>query len=192
MKTKELLQDTAIAIMLAIAAAGSSYYTAHVLQDGKIKELDMDKEVLTRTIEDMNVVNEYQCNIVSDLLIIQKIMDDGATLIQAKTIIEASNRYNIDPVLISVLIKSESAYKRDKHSLKGVIGLCGINTNVWKDLPFNVYLDSGNIEACAYILNHYLEKSDYDYLKAITKYKSNTNAGYLYALEVMKKYEEKQ
>jgi soluble lytic murein transglycosylase-like protein len=114
-----------------------------------------------------------------------RVMTSGASKTNAEAVINASKMYNVSPVVLTALIQSESSFRFRKHDLPYVIGLCGINTKVWTDLPHNPHTDSGNIHCSAYILRHYLDKSDGDYEEAVTRYKGYSRLGMAQAKRVM-------
>ena len=58
-----------------------------------------------------------------------------------------------------------------------VIGLCGINTRVWKFEDLNVSTPTGNLEAGARILSKYLEQYKGNYLQALWSYKGRGSNG---------------
>ena len=74
------------------------------------------------------------------------------------------------------MVKSESGFKTVRHAVPYVVGLAGINTKVWKDLPANPCTDKGNIECAAYILSIYYKKHG-DYLLALKAYKGWSKLG---------------
>ena len=51
-----------------------------------------------------------------------------------------------------------------------MIGLCGVNTKVWKFKDIDVHTVSGNLEAGARILRYYLDRHG-DYKQALWSYK---------------------
>ena len=70
--------------------------------------------------------------------------------------LEASKEYEVNPLLLTHLINSESMYKeRVKHSLSYVKGLAGINERVWK-IPNTTPKEQ--IFAGAYVFKVYLDK----------------------------------
>jgi len=85
--------------------------------------------------------------------------------------------------LLGRLTNSESSFKQRKHSLNYVVGLCGINTRWWnrQTTPFNPYNDKGNIYMMVHVLNIYLEETDGNVLRALTKYKGDCSEGLRYA-----------
>lgn len=57
-----------------------------------------------------------------------------------------------------------------------VIGLCGINTRVWKFEDLNVSTPTDNLEAGARILRYYLDRHG-DYKQALWSYKGRGSNG---------------
>jgi len=84
------------------------------------------------------------------------------------------------------LIKSESGFKTVRHSLNYVVGIAGINTKVWTDLPANPCTEKGNIECAAYILSVYHKKHK-NYLLALKAYKGWSALGERQARLVLSK-----
>ena len=58
-----------------------------------------------------------------------------------------------------------------------VVGLCGVNTKVWKFNDIDVHTVSGNLEAGARILSKYLEQYKGNYLQALWSYKGRGSNG---------------
>lgn len=103
--------------------------------------------------------------------------------------LEAAKTYNINPLLLTHLINSESMYKEKvKHSLSSVKGLAGINERVWK-IPNKTSKEQ--IFAGAYILRVYLDKYKGNEVEALHGYKGKTPLGRRQALLVYKKYKGK-
>lgn len=100
--------------------------------------------------------------------------------------LEASKEYEVNPLLLTYLINSESMYKeRVKHSLSYVKGLAGINERVWK-IPNTTPKEQ--IFAGAYVFKVYLDKYKGDELEALHGYKGRSPLGRRQALLVYKKY----
>jgi len=129
----------------------------------------------TSTIE---VVDRYEQDAIVKL---------GASEKQTLIIMEAARTNEVSPIVLASLIFTESSFKKVKHSEPGVIGLCGINTNIWTNIcPYNPTTNKGNIYASAWILKHYLKKGKGDYRKAITYYKGWSKKGKRQAKNVLK------
>ena len=100
--------------------------------------------------------------------------------------LEASKEYEVNPLLLTHLINSESMYKeRVKHSLSYVKGLAGINERVWK-IPNTTPKEQ--IFAGAYVFKIYLDKYKGNELEALHGYKGRSPLGKRQALLVYKKY----
>ena len=100
--------------------------------------------------------------------------------------LEASKEYEVNPLLLTHLINSESMYKeRVKHSLSYVKGLAGINERVWK-IPNTTPKEQ--IFAGAYVFKVYLDKYKGNELEALHGYKGRSSLGKRQALLVYKKY----
>lgn len=103
--------------------------------------------------------------------------------------LEAAKIHNVNPLLLTHLINSESMYKeRVKHSLSSVKGLAGINERVWK-IPNRT--NKEQIFAGAYVLRVYLDKYQGNEVEALHGYKGRTPLGRRQALLVYKKYKGK-
>ncbi|KGT36585.1 lysozyme family protein [Campylobacter fetus] len=98
---------------------------------------------------------------------------------------QASKKYSIDPKLLTILINSESSYKFTNHKLNFVKGLSGINEKIW-NIPNTTVLEQ--IHAGAYVLKHYLDRSNGDVLKALYRYKGLSKKGLRQAKLVYKIY----
>jgi len=110
---------------------------------------------------------------------------------QISYLLQASAKYNVDAEWLGALMYSESSCIHRRHAEKGVVGLCGINTNANKNLPYNPYTDSGNIMDSAYLLRNYLDVYK-TYPKAIKRYKGYSKKGEVQALEVQRIYRSMQ
>lgn len=136
---------------------------------------------LKQQILDEKQINEglYQEN---------KILANEVVLRQDITsvIVDAARSYNIDPMLLAKVIKSESNFRPNpKHVLPHIIGPAGINTKVWKDTKHNPHSYVGNIYTGAEILSFYLEDSD-SLTMALTRYKGLSPLGLKQAKEIVK------
>ena len=121
-----------------------------------------------------------------------KILANEVTLRQDITslIVDAARSYNLDPILLAKLIKSESNFRPNpKHALPHVTGPAGINTKVWKNTKHNPNSYVGNIYAGAEILSHYIEGSD-SLTLALARYKGLSPLGLEQAKEIVKEIEQ--
>lgn len=86
----------------------------------------------------------------------------------------AAKEYGIDPLLLTLLIDSESEYDVNvSHKANSVIGLGGINLKYWK-LPNDTLEEQ--IYAAAMVYAHYFDKYQ-DPIKALTAYKGISELG---------------
>lgn len=147
----------------------------------QVKVLQEQNKVLREDlIVELNVSEQmYQEN---------KILANEVVLRQDITsvIIDAARSYNLDPMLLAKVIKSESNFRPNpKHSLPNIIGPAGINTKVWTGTKHNPHSYVGNIYTGAEILSFYLEDSD-SLTMALTRYKGLSPLGLRQAKEIVK------
>ena len=101
-------------------------------------------------------------------------------------IVDAARSYNLDPMLLAKVIKSEGNFRPNpKHALPHVVGPAGINTKAWKTTLHNPNSYVGNIYAGAEVLSHYIEDSD-SLILALTKYKGLSPLGLSQAKQIVK------
>lgn len=156
------------------------------MDEVKQKEIMSDKITsLQEKVSKLETKIETLQNKVGQHGLLIRVMTSGASKKNAEAVIKASRMYDVSPVVLTALIHSESSFRHRKHDLPYVIGLGGINTKVWTDLPHNPHIDSGNIHCSAYILRHYLDRSA-DYEEAITRYKGYSKLGMAQAKKVMR------
>lgn len=121
-----------------------------------------------------------------------KILTNEVTLRQDITslIVDAARSYNLDPMLLAKLIKSESNFRPNpKHALPHVTGPAGINTKAWKHTKHNPHSYVGSYYAGAEILSHYIEDSD-SLTLALTRYKGLSPLGLSQAKQIVKEIEQ--
>ena len=105
-------------------------------------------------------------------------------------IVDAARSYNLDPMLLAKLIKSESNFRPNpKHALPHIIGPAGVNTKVWKTTLHNPNSYVGNIYAGAEILSYYIEDSD-SLTLALVRYKGLSPLGLSQAKQLVKELEQ--
>lgn len=103
-------------------------------------------------------------------------------------IVDAARSYNLDPMLLAKVIKSESNFRPNpKHTLPHIIGPGGINTKAHSKLKHNPNSYVGNIYASAEVLSYYLEDSD-SLILALTRYKGLSPLGLSQAKSILKEY----
>lgn len=104
----------------------------------------------------------------------------------AKSTQRAAKEYKLDPIMLTILINSESSYNpKAKHSLDYVKGLGGVNTK-YHSYPLNTSKEQ--IYASAIIFKTYLDKYQGNYLAALTAYKGISKEGRARAKEVYELY----
>lgn len=103
-------------------------------------------------------------------------------------IIDAARSYNLDPKLLAAVIKSESNFRPNPSHAIGQVGPGGVNVKAHKHLQHNPYSYVGNIYASAEILAKYVDDSD-SLTLAVTRYKSLSPLGMIYAKQVIADYE---
>lgn len=144
------------------------------------------KEVLT-----LNAQLQVEKQINEALYQENKILAKEIVLRQDITslIVDAARSYNLDPLLLAKVIKSESNFRPNpKHALPHVVGPAGINTKAWKTTLHNPNSYVGNIYAGAEILSHYIEDSD-SLTLALTRYKGLSPLGLSQAKQIVKEME---
>ena len=78
--------------------------------------------------------------------------------------------------LIILLAYSESSLNYNaKHSKKGVVGICGIDTRYWANELKDNGIKINSLESCEYVFNYYLEKNKGNKKKALLDYKGVIN-----------------
>lgn len=103
-------------------------------------------------------------------------------------IVDAARSYNLDPMLLAKVIKSESNFRPNpKHTLPHITGPGGINTKAHSKLKHNPNSYVGNIYASAEVLSYYLEDSD-SLILALTRYKGLSPLGLSQAKSILKEY----
>ena len=103
-------------------------------------------------------------------------------------IVDAARSYKLDPKLLAIVIKSESNFRPNPSHGIGQIGPGGVNVKFHKTLNHNPYSYVGNIYASAEILSKYVDDSD-SLTLAITRYKSISPLGMIYAKQVVADYD---
>lgn len=103
-------------------------------------------------------------------------------------IIDAARYYKLDPKLLAAVIKSEGNFRPNPTHAIGQIGPGGVNIKAHKNLLHNPNTYVGNIYASAEILAKYVDDSD-SLTLAVTRYKSLSPLGMIYAKQVIADYE---
>ncbi|ALH96735.1 lytic transglycosylase domain-containing protein [Acinetobacter equi] len=89
---------------------------------------------------------------------IQKAYSVNATTANrvAPIIVQSSDKYNLDPLLLAALIRQESSYRPTVVSPAGAVGLTQVMPRFWqKECPGDLYNEYININCGAYILKKY-------------------------------------
>lgn len=103
-------------------------------------------------------------------------------------IVDAARHYKLDPKLLAAVIKSEGNFRPNPTHAIGQVGPGGVNVKFHKSLTHNPYSYVGNIYASAEILAKYVDDSD-SLLLAVTRYKSLSPLGMIYAKQVLADYD---
>lgn len=140
------------------------------------KELNSDIKITASTYQAMI---EYTTTVNDEI----KLREDLTSLI-----IDAARSYKLDPKLLAIVIKSESNFRPNPNHAIGQIGPGGVNIKAHKTLNHNPHSYVGNIYASAEILSKYVDDSD-SLTLAITRYKSISPLGMIYAKHVVADYE---
>ena len=174
------IQLAAAAVFSAFALLGTlHYYKMTTDVDQLTAELHTAKTIIFQQQSD-------NASMASSIIV----LTDEVQLREDLTsvIVDAARAYNVDPMLLAKLIKSESNFRPDpKHALPQVTGSSGINTKANSKLKHNPYSYVGNIYASAEILSRYIETSD-SLTLALTRYKGLSPQGFGQAKEILKEY----
>lgn len=162
-----------------IIMASLSIYTIHILHEEHKVELS-NIQLKLDIAEQINEAYYNENKILANEIVLRQDI--------TSVIVDAAREYNIEPMLLAKIIKSESNFRPNPHhKLPYVAGPGGINTKEWKYLKHNPHSYVGNIYCSAEILGRYLENSD-SLIEAITKYKGFSKLGLKQAKEVVKDY----
>ena len=151
-------------------------------------EVEKDLKDANATIANLKEQVKVEQGINEALYQENKILVNEIVLRQDITsvIVDAARSYNIEPMLLAKVIKSESNFRPNpKHALPHVVGPAGINTKVWKNTLHNPNSYVGNIYAGAEVLSHYIEDSD-SLTLALTRYKGLSPLGLSQAKQIVK------
>lgn len=162
-----------------IIMAGLSSYTIHILHEEHRVELS-NIQLKLDIAEQINEAYYNENKILANEIVLRQDI--------TSVIVDAAREYNIEPMLLAKVIKSESNFRPNPHhKLPYVVGPGGINTKEWKHLKNNPHSYVGNIYCSAEILSKYLENSS-SLTNAIAKYKGFSKEGLKQAKEVVKDY----
>ena len=152
--------------------------------DAETRLLDAKKELETlRSMLDIQIAKEATRFIETNKIYEVMLNKDLNT---ADIVYRAAKEFDLEPILLTVLINSESEFDINKtHKNSQVSGLGGIHSKYWK-IPNKTIEEQ--IYACALVLNYYLTKYEGDVIKALTAYKGISQAGQARAKLVYEKY----
>lgn len=166
-----------IAFLAIIISLSTAFMIELQFRDAKILKLKDDLEVANNIAAEYIVENEILAN---EVVLRQDI---------TSLIVDAARSYNLDPMLLARLIKSESNFRPNpKHATPNIVGPAGINTKAWKNTKHNPHSYVGNIYTSAEILSHYVEDSD-SLTLALTRYKGLSPLGFSQAKQIVKETE---
>lgn len=172
---KHLYWNMALSLTVALAAVGI-YITNKDLKDANYIIASLKDQI--KVDQDINEALYQENKILTNEVVLRQ---DVTSLI-----VDAARSYNLDPMLLARVIKSESNFRPNpKHALPHVIGPAGINTKAWKHTKHNPNSYAGNIYTGAEILSFYLEDSD-SLTMALTRYKGLSPLGLKQAKEIVK------
>lgn len=167
-----------VIVFLAIIISLSTAFMIELqFRDAKILKLKDDLEVANNIAAEYITENEILAN---EVVLRQDI---------TSLIVDAARSYNLDPMLLARLIKSESNFRPNpKHATPNIVGPAGINTKAWKSTKHNPHSYVGNIYTSAEILSHYVEDSD-SLTLALTRYKGLSPLGFSQAKQIVRETE---
>lgn len=167
-----------IIVFLAIIISLSTAFMIELqFRDARILKLKDDLEVANNIAAEYITENEILAN---EVVLRQDI---------TSLIVDAARSYNLNPMLLARLIKSESNFRPSpKHATPNIVGPAGINTKAWKSTKHNPHSYVGNIYTSAEILSHYVEDSD-SLTLALTRYKGLSPLGFSQAKQIVKETE---
>ena len=172
---KHLYWNMALSLTVALAAI-DIYITNKDLKDANYIITSLKDQI--KVEQDINEALRQETKILANEIVLRQ---DVTSLI-----VDAARSYNLDPLLLARVIKSESNFRPNpKHALPHVIGPAGINTKAWKHTKHNPHSYVGNIYTGAEILSFYLEGSD-SLTMALTRYKGLSPLGLKQAKEIVK------
>ena len=176
---KHLYWKMALSVTVALAAI-DIYITNKDLKDANYIITSLKDQI--KVEQDINEAL-YQEN---KILVNEVVLRQDVTSL----IVDAARSYNLDPLLLARVIKSESNFRpNQKHALPHVIGPAGINTKAWKHTKHNPNSYVGSYYVGAEILSHYIEDSD-SLTLALTRYKGLSPLGLSQAKQIVKEIEQ--
>ena len=149
----------------------------------KVDQLTTDLNTAQTTISQQQSDN---ASMASSIIVLTEEVQLRENL--TSVIIDAARAYNVDPMLLAKLIKSESNFRPNlKHALPQVVCMAGINKKAHPKGTYNPATIHGCVMASAEILSKYLDDSD-SLTLALTRYKGLSPQGFSQAKELVKEY----
>ena len=93
---------------------------------------------------------------------------------------EASQKYNVDPKLVSAVAETESGFQQDAVSSAGAVGVMQLMPDTAAALGVNPYDEQQNIEGGAHYLREMLDDFGGDVRKAVAAYNAGAQAVHNY------------
>lgn len=176
------MKNTTSFMLILLAMLLFSALTIYLLIDQRTniyQKLTSQQEIIDKQASD----NEQMATTILLLVDEVQLRQDITSVI-----IDASRAYNIDPMLLTQLIKSESNFRPNiKHAISTVECMSGINTKQHPKTLHNPTSVVGCVYASAEILSKYIEDSD-GLTLALTKYKGFSPLGHTQAKQVLSDY----
>lgn len=145
------------------------------------------QEFQAKQIQKQEIYYKQEVKNITEEFIIKKVEcyspgnSDKDNKVIADAIVKQSKQYNIDSLKLLAISLSESGCDVNvKHSSKSVIGICGINSDVWtNELIQNNIISCKedlrkpryNIRSMAYIIDKKMNSSNNNFKLAVHKYK---------------------
>lgn len=176
---KYLYWNMALSLTVALTAIGIDI-TNKDLKDANYIITSLKDQI--KVEQDINEALYQENKILANEIVLRQ---DVTSLI-----VDAARSYNLDPLLLARVIKSESNFRPNpKHALPHVIGPAGINTKAWKHTKHNPNSYVGSYYVGAEILSHYIEDSD-SLTLALTRYKGLSPLGLSQAKRIVEEIEQ--
>ena len=176
---KQLYWNMALSLTVALAAV-DIYITNKDLKDANYAIANLQDKL--KVEKDINEALYQENKILANEVVLRQ---DITSLI-----VDAVRSYNLDPLLLARVIKSEGNFRPNpKHALPHVIGPAGINTKAWKHTKHNPHSYVGSYYVGAEILSHYIEDSD-SLTLALTRYKGLSPLGFSQAKQIVREVEQ--
>ena len=176
------MRNTTVFQLILVILLAFSSLTIYLLIDQRAniyQKLTSQQETIDKQASDNEQMAFTILSLVDEVQLRQDI---------TSVIVDASRAYNIDPVLLTQLIKSESNFRPNiKHTIPTVECMSGINTKQHPKTLHNPTSVVGCVYASAEILAGYIETSD-SLTLALTRYKGLSPQGFSQAKKIVKEY----